>query len=99
MEYSEELYENKGFSPSSLRQRLTMVDAQRVTAIASEGEAHVHDAHDCARSIKRLRWERERGAIQREIDRLQEIGGLDGEKLQELLVRKYDVIQRIEALI
>jgi len=70
-----------------------------VTAIASEGEAHVHDAHDCVRILKRLRWERERAAIQREIDRLQEVGALEGEKLQELLVRKYDVIQRIEALI
>src|SRR5438874_2004540 len=99
LEIARKLNEDKGFSPSTLIERLTMVDAQLVTAIASEGEAHVHDAHDCARSIKRLRWERERGAIQREIDRLQEIGGLDGEKLQELLVRKYDVIQRIEALI
>ena len=76
-----------------------MVDAQLVTAIASEGEAHVHDAHDCARILKRLRWERERAAIQREIDRLQEVGAHEGEKLQELLVRKYSVIQRIEALI
>ena len=76
-----------------------MLDAQLVTAIASEGEAHVRDAHDCVRILKRLRWERERAAIQREIDRLQDLGALEGEKLQELLVRKYDVIQRIEALI
>ncbi|PYR76875.1 MAG: hypothetical protein DMF87_17175 [Acidobacteria bacterium] len=76
-----------------------MVDAQLVTAIASEGEAHVHDAYDCVRIIKRLRWERERAAIQREIDRLQEVGATDGEKLQELLVRKYSVIQRIETLV
>ena len=76
-----------------------MVDAQLVTAIASESEAHVCDAHDCVRIIKRLRWERERAAIQHEIDRLQQWSGAgDGEKLQELLVRKYTVIQRIEAL-
>ena len=75
------------------------MEAQLVTAIASEGEAHVHDAHDCVRIIKRLRWERERGAIQREIDRLQESGAYEGEKLQELLVRKYTVIQQIDALI
>jgi DNA primase len=99
LDLARKLNEDKGFSPSALLERLTMVDAQLVTAIASEGEAHVHDAHDCARSIKRLRWERERAAIQREIDRLQEVGGHEGEKLQELLVRKYDVIQRIEALI
>jgi DNA primase len=99
LDLARKLNEDKGFSPSALFERLTTVDAQLVTAIASEGEAHVHDAHDCVRIIKRLRWERERGAIQREIDRLQEAGGRDGEKLQELLVRKYDVIQRIEALI
>jgi DNA primase len=99
LDLARKLNEDKGFSPSAFLERLTMVDAQLVTAIASEGEAHVNDAHDCARSIKRLRWERERAAIQREIDRVQEVGGHEGEKLQELLVRKYDVIQRIEALI
>ena len=99
LDLARKLYEDKGFSPAALLERLTMVDAQLVTAIASEGEAHVRDAHDCVRILKRLRWERERAAIQREIDRLQEVGGHEGEKLQELLVRKYDVIQRIEALI
>src|SRR5712691_22268 len=99
LDLARKLNEDKGFSPSALLERLTMVDAQLVTAIASEGEAHVHDALDCVRIIKRLRWERERAAIQREIDRLQEVGGHEGEKLQELLVRKYDVIQRLEALI
>jgi DNA primase len=99
LDLAKKLDEDKGFSPAALLERLTDVDVQLVTAIASEGEAHVHDAHDCVRILKRLRWERERAAIQREIDRLQEVGALEGEKLQELLVRKYDVIQRIEALI
>ena len=99
LDLARKLNEDKGFSPAALFERLTMEDAQLVTAIASEGEAHVHDAHDCARILKRLRWERERAAIQREIDRLQEVGVGNGEKLQELLVRKYDVIQRIEALV
>ena len=99
LDLARKLNEDKGFSPSALLERLTMVDAQLATAIASEGEAHVHDAYDCVRIIKRLRWERERAAIQREIDRLQEVGATDGEKLQELLVRKYSVIQRIETLV
>src|SRR5262245_12525648 len=99
LDLAKKLNEDKGFSPAALLERLTDVDVQLVTAIASEGEAHVRDAHDCVRILKRLRWERERAAIQREIDRLQEVGALEGEKLQELLVRKYDVIQRIEALI
>jgi DNA primase len=99
LDLAQKLNEDKGFSPAALFERLTDVDVQLVTAIASEGEAHVRDADDCVRILKRLRWERERAAIQREIDRLQEVGALEGEKLQELLVRKYDVIQRIEALI
>jgi hypothetical protein len=99
LDFAQKLNEDKGFSPAALLERLTMGDAQLVTAIASEGEAHVCDAHDCVRIIKRLRWERERAAIQHEIDRLQQRSGAgDGEKLQELLVRKYTVIQRIEAL-
>ena len=44
-------------------------------------------------------WERESAAIQRDIDRLQESGAEAGEKLQELLVRKYDVIKQIKAII
>ena len=99
LDLAQKLNEDKGFLPAALLERLTTVDVQLVTAIASEGEAHVRDAHDCVRILKRLRWERERAAIQREIDRLQEVGALEGEKLQELLVRKYDVIQRIDALI
>ena len=99
LDLAQKLNEDRGFSPGALFERLTTVDVQLVTAVASEGEAHVRDAYDCVRILKRLRWERERAAIQREIDRLQEVGALEGEKLQELLVRKYDVIQRIEALI
>jgi DNA primase len=99
LDLAQKLNEDKGFSPATLLERLSMLETQLVTSIASEGEAHVHDAHDCVRILKRRRWERERAAIQREIDRLQEVGALEGEKLQELLVRKYDVIQRIEALI
>jgi len=99
LEIAHKLNEDKGFTPSALLERLSMVDAQLVAAIASESEAHVHDAGDCVRIIKRLRCERERAAIQREIDRLQEFGGHAGEQLQELLVRKYDLIQRLEGLI
>jgi hypothetical protein len=50
--------------------------------------------------LKRLRYERERAALQRDIDRLQQAGGNDpGDELQELLVRKYELIQRIDGLI
>ena len=51
-----------------------MVDAQLVAAIASEGSAHATDAASCARILRRLRVERELAGLQREIDRLQELG-------------------------
>ena len=99
LDLAHKLNEDKGFTPSALLERLSMVDAQLVTAIASESEAHVHDAGGCVRIIKRLRYERERAAIQREIDRLQEFGGDGGTRLLELLARKRDLIKRIEGLI
>src|SRR5207245_8992244 len=61
--------------PSALLQRLSTVNAQVVTSIAATPTAPA-PAVDCARATKRFRWERERAAIQREIDRLQELGPL-----------------------
>jgi hypothetical protein len=70
-----------------------------VTGIASEGEAHVLDAAECARLVRRRRFERERAAIQREIDRLQQRGDDDPHgELEGLLVRKYELIQAIARL-
>ena len=94
------LNDDRGFSPSALLERLNTSEAQLVTGVASESEPHVHDAGECALMLKRLRYERERAALQREIDRLQQAGGGDpGGELQELLVRKYELIQRIDGLI
>ena len=93
------LTDDKGFSPSVLLERLNTGEAQLVTGIASESEPHVHDAAECALILKRLRYERERAVLQREIDRLQQEGAAGpGEELQALLVRKYELIQRIDEL-
>jgi DNA primase len=90
------LDEDSGFSPSALLERLSMGDAQLVTAIASEHEPPVHEAEDCARALQRTRYERERGAVQREIDRLQQLGAAEhGEEINALLVQKHDLQQRI----
>jgi len=97
LDLARQLNKNSGFSPSILLERLTSVDSQLVTAIASEREAHVTDADGCARIIKRLRCEREHTAIQREIDRLQEMGasGHDHE-IVALWERKKDLLQRLD---
>ena len=60
--------------PSALLQRLSTVDAQLVTEHRRRADAPGAALGDCVRALKRLRWERERAAIQREIDRLQELG-------------------------
>jgi len=90
------LDEDSSFSPSVLLERLSMGEAQLVTAIASETEPPVHQAEDCVHALRRTRYERERGAVQREIDRLQQLGAADhGEEINALLVRKHDLQQRI----
>ncbi len=90
LDLAQKLNDDKGFSPSVLLERLNVVEAQLVTSIASEGEAHVHDAAECARILKRRRYERERTALQGEIDRLQQRGEADPRgELEQLLVRKY----------
>ena len=76
LDLARQLNENRGFSPSVLLERLSTVEAQLVTGIASEKEPHVNDAESCARIIRRMRCEREHAAIQREIDRLQELGAV-----------------------
>jgi DNA primase len=82
--------------PSVLLQRLSTVNAQLVTSIAAHDAAPA-PAGECARALKRLRWERERAAIQREIDRLQELGaGQHGSEIDALWQKKIDLLHRIE---
>ncbi len=86
------------FSPSALLQRLSTVNAQIVTSIAATPTPPA-SALDCARAIQRLRCERERAAIQREIDRLQELGaGQYGREIDQLWHRKKNLLHRIEEL-
>jgi DNA primase len=86
------------YSPSALMQRLSTVDTQLVSSIAASPIPPA-PALDCARVIKRLRCERDRAAIQREIDRLQELGaGQYGHEIDVLWQRKKDLLHRIEDL-
>src|SRR5439155_24476773 len=82
--------------PSALLQRLSTVNAQLVTSIAATPTAPA-PAVECARALKRLRWQRDRAALQREIDRLQQAGG-GGQELDSLLDRKNALAIRIEEL-
>lgn len=82
--------------PSALLQRLSSVEAQLVTGIAASPTPPA-PAAECARALKRLRWERERAAIQREITRLQELGaGQYAGEIDVLWQKKKELLHRIE---
>jgi DNA primase len=84
--------------PSTLLQRLSTVNAQLVTSIAATTSPPAPPV-ECARALKRLRWERERAAIQREIDRLQDMGATrHGQEIDALWQKKKDLLHRIEDL-
>jgi DNA primase len=90
--------EPPGLLPTALLQRLSTVNAQLVTSIAATPIATAPPA-GCIRALKRLRWERERAAIQREIDRLQQLGATQyGQEIDTLWQRKKNLLHRIEEL-
>jgi DNA primase len=83
--------------PSELLRRLSTMEGQLVTGIAGE-TAPTKDLAKCARTLRRLRCERERAAVQREIDRLQGLGSVNEDQINVLLNQKTTLGQRIEEL-
>ncbi len=99
LDLARRLNDNRSFSPSVLLERLNMVEAQLVTAIASEPEPPALSLGSCVREVRRGRYERERAAVQREIAQLQTRGAATGGELDALLVRKGDLGRLIQALV
>jgi hypothetical protein len=99
LDLARELHDNKGFSPSVLLERLNLVEAQLVTAVASEPEPPALSLSSCVREFRRHRYERERAAVQREIERLQTQGGADGVEINTLLARNGDLGRLIQSLV
>jgi DNA primase len=83
--------------PSTLIERLSSVEAQLVTRIASEPKPPAFRVADCVRALKRVRWERAHSAVRHEIDRLQQLGR-DGSEMNTLLVRMRELAHQIEGL-
>jgi DNA primase len=99
LDLARQLNDDKGLSPSMLLERLNMVEAQLVTGIASEPEPPTLSPESCVRELRRGRYQRERAAVQREIDRLQQLGATHhGEEINALWARKLDLLHRIEGL-
>jgi DNA primase len=83
--------------PSALFERLNPLEAQLVTSIAAVATPPA-SATECVRALQRLRCEREQAAIQREIDRLQQLGGTHDAEITALWQRKRNLLHEIEAL-
>jgi DNA primase len=84
--------------PETLIERLTKGEAGLVADICRQPMAP-SAALDCVRVLKKLRLDRERAAIMRDIQRLQEQGGQgDQEQMNALLVASRQLKQRIELL-
>jgi DNA primase len=87
-----------GSLPSTLIERLNKGEVRLVEEIGRQPHPP-GDPHDCVRALKRLRYNRERAAVQREIDRLQEEGAANHEtEIVALWDRKKALLQQIEAL-
>lgn len=93
------LKENNGFAPQVLLERLTMVEAQLVTSVASEPQPPTLSLEFCVRSIRKMRYERERAVVQREIERIQSSGGAQDLEVNALLARNGDLGRLIQALV
>jgi DNA primase len=94
-----ELKENNGFTPSVFIERLNTAEAELVTGVANESEPPVNEVDDCVHVIRKLRYERERADVQREIDRLQQQGASEhGREIDQLWVKKQDLLRRIDDL-
>ena len=87
-----------GLVPDTLVARLSQEEADLTRDLASAVTSPA-PANECVRALKRGRYERERAAVQREIDRLQELGATShGGQIDALWARKIDILHRIEAL-
>ena len=99
LDLARKLHENRGFSPNVLLERLNMVEAQLVTAVATEPEPPALSLSACVREFRRGRYERERASVQRDIAQLQTRGAASGVELDALLTRKGDLGRLIQALV
>jgi len=84
--------------PKTLLERLNDQEADLVSRI-SQRPAPPAPPDGCVYALKRLRYERQRAELQREIDRLQELGASgDDARIDAHWRRKEELVQRLEAL-
>jgi DNA primase len=99
LDLARKLNEDRGFAPSAFFERLSMVEAQLVTGIASEPRPPTLSVESCARAFRKARYERERATIRRELERLQSAGNPNDHDVNTLLARNGDLGRMIQALV
>jgi DNA primase len=99
LDLARKLNEDSGFSASVLLQRLSALEAQLVTSIASEPEPPALGLKYCVLEIKRARYERERATVHQEIDRLQRSGASQTPEMDALFARVGELGRAIQALV
>jgi len=84
--------------PELLRERLSSGERELLERAAAPDSAPATPT-DCVNALRRLRYDRERSAVQDEIDRLQQHPGPDGDQmLSALWERKKELLRRLEEL-
>jgi DNA primase len=84
--------------PELLRERLSTGERELLDR-AARPDAAPASPDDCVNALRRLRYDRERSAVQDEIDRLQQRPGPDGDReLATLWERKQELLRRLEDL-
>jgi DNA primase len=85
--------------PALLRERLSQAERAWLDRAAGP-DAPAAPPTDCVNALKRLRYARERTAVQDEIDRLRPGRGVaaDDDRLASLWARKKELLQRLEEL-
>ncbi len=99
LDLARQLNEDREFSPSMLLERLSTVDGQLVTGVATEPEPPALDLDWCVRELRRARYERERAELQRTIEQLQRSGEGGSPAMDHLLTRKGELGRLIQGLV
>ena len=83
--------------PSALMERLTTQEAELLASVAAEPSAPAMVAELCVVAIKYVRLERELAEVQRELNRLQNMGD-SGPASMALLIQKQRMVRALEAM-
>jgi hypothetical protein len=83
--------------PDLLRDRLS-ADERGLLERAAAAAVPTAEPADCVNALRRLRIERDRAAVQDEIDRLQAASPASNDALAALWARKMELLRRLEEL-